>query len=85
MPKKTTSEHAKIIQTYAKNNHLEIIFSEGHHLYDKIFYDSPAGQYYNRETDLFLSESELGAFGLGPSKPTVLNNGGFNYSPYQIK
>lgn len=65
MPKKTVSENAKIIQAYALNNHLEIIFSEGHHLYDKIFYDSQWGQYYNRETDLFLTENELDAFGLG--------------------
>jgi len=70
MPKKTISENAKIIQTYARNNNLEIIFSEGHHLYDKIFYDSQEGQYYNRETDFFLREIELGAFGLGSSKNT---------------
>lgn len=69
MAKKTVSENAKIIQEYALNNHLEIIFSEGHHLYDKIFYDSQEGKYYNRETDLFLSENELGAFGLGASRP----------------
>lgn len=68
--KKQLSENAEIIQTYATNNHLEIIFSEGHHLYDKIFYDSAEGKYYNRETDLFLSENELGAFGLGASKLT---------------
>ena len=66
MPKKTVTEHAKNIQTYASNNRLEIIFSEGHHLYDSIFYDSLEGKYYNRETDFFLEENELGAFGLGP-------------------
>lgn len=67
MPKKKISEHAEIIQRYAANNNLEIIFSEGHHLYDKIFYDVREGTYYNRETDYFLTESELPAFGLGAS------------------
>jgi len=62
------TELAKTIQTYAKNNNLEIIFSEGHHLYDVIFYDSKEGQYYNRETDYFLTENELPAFGLGAAK-----------------
>ena len=66
MSKKIETEYAKNIKTYAINNHLEIIFSEGHHLYDKIFYDSQEGKYYNRETDFFLTENELGAFGLGP-------------------
>lgn len=53
------------IQRYAINNHLEIIFSAGHHLHAQIFYDSVEGKYYNRHTDLFLDESELKAFSLG--------------------
>ena len=65
--RKPLSENAKNIEQYANRNDLEIIFSEGHHLYDKIFYDSAEGKYYNRETDFFLTENELGAFGLGPS------------------
>lgn len=78
MAKKTLSENAKIIQTYAKNNSLEIIFSEGHHLYDKIFYDSQEGKYYNRETDYFLEENELGAFGLGACPRPGLSYAFFN-------
>lgn len=65
---KNQTEYSKSIQNYAENNSLEIVFSEGHHLYDVIFYDSKEGQYYNRTTDFFLTENELGAFGLGASK-----------------
>jgi len=53
------------IQRYAVNNGLEVIFSEGHRYYDRIFYDSVEGKYYDRYTDFFLQDAELAKFGLG--------------------
>ena len=50
---------------YAKRERLEIVFSKGHRLYDRIFYDHLEGKYYDKHTDLFLSEVELDKYGLG--------------------
>lgn len=45
-------------------NGLERVFSTGHQFYDVIFYDTKAGEYYNRSTDLYLSLEEVKAYGI---------------------
>lgn len=51
-------------ERYAKRERLEIVFSEGHRLYDVIYYDSVEGKYYNKSTDLYIREEELAKYGL---------------------
>ena len=40
------------------------MFSKGHQYYDRVFYDSREGQYYDRATDLYLTLEEAHAFGV---------------------
>jgi len=59
---------AESVERYAKNNNLEIVFPVGHRGYDRIFYSSLDGKYYDRYTDLNLAEEELDKWGLGAHK-----------------
>lgn len=43
---------------------LERVFSPGHELHDRIFYDVKAGEYYDRGSDLYLTLDEARAFGV---------------------
>lgn len=43
---------------------LERVFSKGHELHDRIFYDVREGQYYDRGSDLYLTLAEAQAFGI---------------------
>jgi hypothetical protein len=54
MPPEHYKKYVESIKRYAKRNNLEIVFSQGHRYFDKIFYDKTEGKYYDRETDLFL-------------------------------
>jgi len=54
--------YKQIIEEYAQKNYLEIVFSEGHQYFDRIFYDVREGKYYDRLTDLFLNEDEIKNF-----------------------
>ena len=40
----------------------ETVFPQGHELHDRIVYDRVAGQYYDRNTDLYLSDEEVEAY-----------------------
>ena len=40
------------------DNDLETIFSAAHELHDIIFYDRREGKYYNKRTDMYLSDEE---------------------------
>lgn len=46
------------------NDGLERVFSKGHQYYDRIFYDTKEGSYYDRHTDLYLSLDDVRAFGI---------------------
>ena len=59
------AEMIERVEAYAKRERLEIVFSAGHRFYDVIFYDSLKGSYYNKSTDLSLSDQELAKYGLG--------------------
>lgn len=37
----------------------ETVFPPDHELHDRIVYDRVAGQYYDRNTDLYLSDEEV--------------------------
>lgn len=45
-------------------NGLERVFCENHQYADRIFYDTTAGQYYDRASDLYLTLNEVAAYGL---------------------
>ena len=44
---------------------LERIFSPMSQWYDRIFYDTKEGKYYDKYIDMYLSYEELSAYGLG--------------------
>jgi hypothetical protein len=43
---------------------LERVFPKGHRYYDRLFYDTKEGMYYDLNTDLYLSTEEAKAFGI---------------------
>jgi len=43
---------------------LERVFSVGHQYYDRIFYDSAEGQYYDKAADMYLTLEEAKSFGI---------------------
>lgn len=43
---------------------LERVFSPGHELHSRIFYDLVEGKYYDKATDLFLTLDEAKAYGV---------------------
>ena len=43
-------------------NGLERVFSKGHQYFDRVFCDSREGQYYDRATDLYLTQEEAHTF-----------------------
>ena len=45
-------------------NDLERVFPEDHPYYDRIFYDPKAGEYYDRNTDLYIDVDDLQAVGI---------------------
>ena len=49
----------------ALNSKTSKISEYGHGDYDRIFYDSHEGKYYDRHTDLYLRQEELKKYGLG--------------------
>lgn len=51
-----------------RNDGLEVVFSKGHELHNRIFYCPVEGKYYDKHTDLFLSLEEAQAYGLYGSK-----------------
>ena len=45
-------------------NQLEQVFSNGHQFADRIFYDAGEGKYYDKYSDVYLEQEQLGAFGI---------------------
>lgn len=43
---------------------LETVFSEGHELHNRIYYDNREGSYYDRYSDIFITLDEARAFGI---------------------
>ena len=43
---------------------LERVLSKGHENYDRLFYDTREGEYYDKCTDLFLTLEEAYSLGL---------------------
>lgn len=48
---------------------LQPVFPKSHQLHDTIVWDTETSQYYNKKTDIFLSDDDV-AFHKLPNKPT---------------
>lgn len=50
--------------SWAMQQGLEHVFSEGHRHHNRIFYDPHEGQYYDKHTDLYLTLNQARIYGI---------------------